>query len=97
VVETVELLGARVVLAGIRPGVAAGLTMLEVEAAWVRPVRTVEQAMALFGPDGLLEEPVGEDDAVSAWTPDELVVFAAATAAPPQPAMPSTGSEAGVP
>ncbi len=48
VVESATLMGAPVVLAGIRPGVAAGLTMLDVDESWVRAARTVEQAMALL-------------------------------------------------
>jgi rsbT antagonist protein RsbS len=48
VVEGATLMGAPVVLAGIRPSVAAGLTMLGVDDSWVRAVRTVEQAMALL-------------------------------------------------
>jgi anti-anti-sigma regulatory factor len=48
VVESASLMGAPVVLAGIRPSVAAGLTMLGVDATWVRSVRTVEQAMVLL-------------------------------------------------
>jgi anti-anti-sigma regulatory factor len=48
VVESATLMGAPVVLAGIRPGVAAGLTMLGVDDSWVRAARTVEQAMALL-------------------------------------------------
>jgi hypothetical protein len=34
-----------VVIASLRPGVAAGLTMLDVDSRWVTAVRTVEQAM----------------------------------------------------
>ena len=48
VVESATLMGAPVVFAGIRPGVAAGLTMLDVDDEWVRAVRTVEQGMGLF-------------------------------------------------
>lgn len=48
VVECATLMGAPVVFAEIRPGVAAGLTMLDVDDGWVRAVRTVEQAMVLF-------------------------------------------------
>jgi rsbT antagonist protein RsbS len=46
VVEASTLMGAPVVIAGMRPGVAAGLTMLDVDARWVRPVRTIEHALA---------------------------------------------------
>ena len=48
VVQTAALMGAPVVLAEVRPGVAAGLTMLDVDASWVRSVRTVKQGMDLF-------------------------------------------------
>jgi rsbT antagonist protein RsbS len=48
IVESAALMGAPVVLAGVRPSVAAGLTMLGVDDTWVRAVRTVEQAMALL-------------------------------------------------
>jgi len=48
VVVSATLMGASVVLAGIRPGVAAGLTMLDVDDSWVRAAGTVEQAMALM-------------------------------------------------
>ncbi len=48
VVESATLMGAPVVLAGVRPGVAAGLTMLDVDDHWVRSTRTVEQAMAML-------------------------------------------------
>jgi len=48
VVESAMLMGAPVVFAEIRPGVAAGLTMLDVDDTWVRAVRTVEQAIALL-------------------------------------------------
>ena len=46
VAEAASLMGAPVLFAGIRPGVAAGLTMLDVDDGWVCAVRTVEQAMA---------------------------------------------------
>jgi len=48
VVACAALMGAPVVLASIRPGVAAGLTMLDVDSRWVTAVRTVEQAMTRF-------------------------------------------------
>ncbi len=48
VVQTASLMGAPTVLAAVRPGVAAGLTMLDVDDSWVHAVRTVEQGMALF-------------------------------------------------
>lgn len=49
VVACAALMGAPVVLACLRPGVAAGLTMLDVDDSWVTAVRTVEQAMTCFG------------------------------------------------
>lgn len=48
VVESATLMGSPIILAAIRPGVAAGLTMLGADAGWVRAVRTVEQGMGLF-------------------------------------------------
>ena len=45
VAESAGLMGAPVILAGIRPGVAAGLTMLGVDDHWVTASRTVDQAM----------------------------------------------------
>jgi len=48
VVESAALMGAPVILAGIRAGVAAGLTMLGVDDHWVRATRTVDQAMELL-------------------------------------------------
>lgn len=47
-VSSVSLMGAPVVFASIQPGVAAGLTMLNVDSSWVRATRTVEWAMALL-------------------------------------------------
>ncbi|GKX35152.1 MAG: hypothetical protein MnENMB40S_27700 [Rhizobiaceae bacterium MnEN-MB40S] len=47
-VQSIEVMGAPVVLVGIRPGVAAGLTMLGVDESWVRATRTVERAMGLL-------------------------------------------------
>jgi rsbT antagonist protein RsbS len=47
-VESVALMGAPVVLAEVRPGVAAGLTMLDADYSWVIAKRTVELAMAHF-------------------------------------------------
>ena len=44
--QALELMGARVVLAGIRPGVAAGLVSLDVDDGWVRATLSVEQALA---------------------------------------------------
>ena len=49
IVAAASLMGAPVVLAGVRPGVAAGLTMLDVDDRWVKAVRTVERAMAVLG------------------------------------------------
>lgn len=44
----VELMGAPVILAGIRPGVAAGLAALDMDDRWVRPSRSVEAAMEML-------------------------------------------------
>ncbi len=46
--DGVELMGAPVVLAGIRPGVAAGLAGLDTDDRWVRPSRSVEAAMEML-------------------------------------------------
>ncbi len=46
--DGVELMGAPVVLAGIRPGVAAGLAGLDMDDRWVRPSRSVEAAMEML-------------------------------------------------
>lgn len=45
VADGVTLMGAPVVLAGMKPGVAAGLVMLDVNDAWVIPSLSVEAAM----------------------------------------------------
>jgi rsbT antagonist protein RsbS len=39
------LMGARIVLAGIRPGVAAGLAMMNLDASWADTALTVDDAM----------------------------------------------------
>lgn len=39
------LMGARIVLAGIRPGVAAGLAMMDLDASWADTALTVDDAM----------------------------------------------------
>lgn len=48
VVQSASLMGAPVVLAGIRPGVAVGLTMLDVDDHWIHATRTVDIAMEAF-------------------------------------------------
>jgi rsbT antagonist protein RsbS len=45
VADGVTLMGAPVVLAGMKPGVAAGLVMLDINDAWVIPSLSVESAM----------------------------------------------------
>lgn len=47
-VQSAELMGAQVVLAGMRPGVAIGLTMLNVEDDWIQSARTVDAAMEVL-------------------------------------------------
>lgn len=47
--QALEWMGASVVLAGIRPGVAAGLASLDVDDGWVRSALSVEQALAVLG------------------------------------------------
>ncbi len=44
----IELMGAPVILAGIRPGVAAGLAALNADDGWVWPSRSVEAAMGML-------------------------------------------------
>lgn len=48
VVQSAGLMGARVVLAGMRPGVAIGLTMLDVEDDWIQSARSVDAAMEVL-------------------------------------------------
>ena len=48
VVQSVGLMGAQIVLAGMRPGVAIGLTMLDVEDDWIQSARTVDAAMEVL-------------------------------------------------
>lgn len=43
-----SLMGARVVLAGIRPGVAAGLAMMDLDAVWADTALTMDDAMERF-------------------------------------------------
>ena len=47
-VETVHLMGAASAFAGIQPGVAAGLTMLDAETSWIKAAINVEQAMSIL-------------------------------------------------
>ncbi|MEK8091829.1 STAS domain-containing protein [Methylocystis sp. IM3] len=44
----VKLMGVSVVLAGIRPGAAAGLTMMDLETCWADTALSVESAMERF-------------------------------------------------
>ena len=46
VVDSARLMGAKVILAEIRPGVAAGLALLDIDDSWITSARTVEKAMA---------------------------------------------------
>ena len=48
IVASAMLMGAQVVLAGVRPSVAAGITTLDADDRWARATRTVEQALALL-------------------------------------------------
>ena len=48
IVASATLMGARVVLARIRPSVAAGITSLDADDRWTCSTRTVEQALALL-------------------------------------------------
>ena len=48
--KTCTLMGARLVLAGLQPGTAASLTLLNVDDRWATPVRTVEHAMEKLQP-----------------------------------------------
>ena len=48
IVTSATLMGAQVVLAGVRPSVAAGITALDADDRWARATRTVEQALALL-------------------------------------------------
>ncbi len=43
-----SLMGARIVLAGIRPGVAAGLAMMDLDASWADAALTVDDAVGRF-------------------------------------------------
>ena len=49
VVDMAELLGARVVVAGFRPGVAAYLVESDAEIAGLRIARDLEEALLLVG------------------------------------------------
>ena len=40
-----SLMGAHIVLAGIRPGVAAGVAMMDLDASWADTALTVDDAM----------------------------------------------------
>ena len=43
--QTTTLMGSRLVLAGLKPGAAASLTMLNVDDSWATPALSVEHAM----------------------------------------------------
>jgi len=45
VAVSASLMGATVLLAGVQPGVAAGLVLLDADLSWARTTRTVERAM----------------------------------------------------
>jgi len=45
VAMSASLMGATVLLAGVQPGVAAGLVLLDADISWARSTRTVEGAM----------------------------------------------------
>jgi rsbT antagonist protein RsbS len=47
-IKSATLLGPAVVISSVQPGVAAGLSMLNVDFSSIRATRTVEQAMALL-------------------------------------------------
>ena len=47
-VESAQLMGTPSAFAGIQPGVAAGLTMLDIDGHWVKSAINVELAMNLF-------------------------------------------------
>jgi anti-anti-sigma regulatory factor len=46
--QALELMGASVVLAAMRPGVAAGLVSLDVDTSWVSSALSVEEALAVL-------------------------------------------------
>lgn len=46
VVDCATLMGVPTIFACIRPGIAAGLTMLDIDDRWLTATRTVEKAMA---------------------------------------------------
>jgi rsbT antagonist protein RsbS len=48
VVQSASIMGTPVLLAGIRPGLAGGLTMLDVDDHWINATRTVKSAMEAF-------------------------------------------------
>jgi rsbT antagonist protein RsbS len=49
VVQSATLMGANVMLAGVQPGVAAGLVMLDADTSWMRGALTVERALKALG------------------------------------------------
>lgn len=46
--KTTHLMGTPMVMAGLNPGVAAALTMMNVDDSWVQSAMSVAQAMELF-------------------------------------------------
>ena len=46
--KTTHLMGTPMVLAGLNPGVAAALTMMNVDDTWVQSAMSVEQAIGLL-------------------------------------------------
>ncbi len=50
--DALTLMGASVLLAGLRPGVAAGLVTLGVDDSWVCPALSVEHALAAIDARG---------------------------------------------
>lgn len=46
--DTAHLMGAASAFAGIQPGVAAGLTMLDADTSWIKAAINVERAMSIL-------------------------------------------------
>ena len=46
--DTAHLMGTASAFAGIQPGVAAGLTMLDADTSWIKSAINVEQAMSVL-------------------------------------------------
>ena len=47
--DTAHLMGTASAFAGIQPGVAAGLTMLDADTSWIKAAVNVERAMGILG------------------------------------------------